>query len=317
MADYWDDLSTHSPLFGGFRKAHSKSKTAGRGGGFGSWMEGFGGGFMENLTGTSEKPGILGLGERKPGAVQQIDPGAAQINGYDQWRAQLAAQAQAAQGRQGPTLDTGPQSAVRAQQDELSRMLMDQAMGKGPSIADMQLRQASDRNMQQAMSLGAAQAGGTRGAGAMRQIGNQRAQIGQQQAMDSGMLRAQEMMAGRGLASQHFGGMRGQDIGLASEQARIALAGQQQNDELVRFFTSQGLDLDKAQMAANLQMQGMKSQESMKMEEMAYKNWNQTVANRSGLLGNLFSFGMGGGGSGKRGGGPAGGAAEQGFDMQW
>lgn len=80
-------------------------------------------------------------------------------------------------------------------QGELTNMLMAQARGQGPSIAQMQLQQATDRNMQQAASLMASQRGSN--PAAMRQIANQRAMIGQQMAGDSAMLRLQEQMQAR------------------------------------------------------------------------------------------------------------------------
>ena len=174
----------------------------------------------------------LGIGDDPASAPNM---GAAAIPGYEDWRAKLAAGGAAAGQRAGPTIDTGPQSQVRGQQAQLSQMLMDQAQGRGPSIAQEQLRQGTDRNMAQAMAMGAAQGAGSRGAGTLRQIANQRAGIGQQMAGDASMLRLQEQMAARGMLGQQLGGMRGQDIGLATDQARTSLQQQAMNDDLVKF----------------------------------------------------------------------------------
>lgn len=224
----------------------------------------------------------------------QFDPNAAQMPGYDAWRTQLGAGAAAAGGRAGPTLDTGPQSMVRAQQDQLSQMLMDQAMGRGPSVAQAQLQAGTDRNMSQAMGMAAAGASGSRGAGALRQVGDQRAMIGQQMAQDSGMLRMQEQLGARQMLGQHLGGMRGQDLGLASEQARMALASQGQNDDLVKFYTQAGMSLDQAQMAARMEMQRMQSGQHLGQQQLQSGAYNTAMGNRWGGLravGDLASMG--------------------------
>jgi hypothetical protein len=80
-------------------------------------------------------------------------------------------------------------------QGELTQMYLDSARGTGPSVAQMQLKQGTDRNMQQAAALIGSQRGYN--PGAQRQIATQRAQIGQQMAGDSAMLRLQEQMQAR------------------------------------------------------------------------------------------------------------------------
>ena len=104
------------------------------------------------------------------------------------------------------------QDQARAQQMALINQLQNQASGLGPSLAQAQLQQATDRNMQQAMALGVSQRGAGQGA-ALHNIANQRAGIGQQMAGDSAMLRLQEQLQARQMLGGLLGGMRGQDIG--------------------------------------------------------------------------------------------------------
>lgn len=253
----------------------------------GQWTKGAVEGAGSALKGIGKGLGLIP--QEVPGF--QFDPAAAQLPGYDSWRTQLAGGALGAAGRLGPQVNTGPQSEVRSDQTALTRMLMDQALGRGPSIAQAQLQQATDRNLSQAAALGASQASGTRGAGALRQIANQRAAIGQQMVADSSLLRLQEQMQARGLLGQHLGGMRGQDIGLASEQARVGLQTQAMNDDLVKFYTQAGLDLDSAQRAAAMKLQEMMQGEFGQRRDLQYKANQEAAANTMGLLKTMGELG--------------------------
>lgn len=130
------------------------------------------------------------------------------------------------------------QQEARGRQLQLADMLMQQAQGKGPSIAQAQLQIAADRNMANAMAMGLSQ----RGPGAMAQmksIQDQRSAIGQQQAADSALLRLQEQMQARGMLGQQLGQMRGQDqnFSLANLQAGMQQRGL--NDQMSQFYTGQ------------------------------------------------------------------------------
>lgn len=130
-------------------------------------------------------------------------------------------------GRPAPTIAAGPQDEFRAQQMALAKQLQDQANGVGPSQAQMQLQQATDRNLAQALAL--ARTGG-QGGGGLRQALNAQAQMSQQAAADSAILRLQEQMAARNMLAQLAGGARGQDIGLATGNAQLE-AGQRGLDQ--------------------------------------------------------------------------------------
>jgi hypothetical protein len=94
----------------------------------------------------------------------------------------------------------------------LIQQLQDQAAGKGPSLAQMQLQKATDQNMASAMALGASQRGAGQ-AGMLRGIQNQQAGLSRGMAADSGILQLQEQMQARQMLGQNLGGMRGQDLG--------------------------------------------------------------------------------------------------------
>lgn len=110
--------------------------------------------------------------------------------------------------------DRANQAQAREQQSALGGMLMAQAQGNGPSVAQNQLRQAQAQNMAQ-MNAQAASAGG----GAMNRMQAQNAAInagataGQQAAGQAATLRAQEQLGAMGQMGQLYGQQRGQDQG--------------------------------------------------------------------------------------------------------
>lgn len=106
------------------------------------------------------------------------------------------------------TLDAlkgGYNKGVTEGQAQLSQMLMDQAQGKGDSIAQRQLQAGSEENMRNAAALMASQRG-VQSQGQMRNIMEQRSQIGNRLNQDAGLLRLQEQAAAR----QQLGGLYGQ-----------------------------------------------------------------------------------------------------------
>jgi hypothetical protein len=78
-----------------------------------------------------------------------------------------AAQANAA------SMDPATRDMIMKQRALLSAQLMDQAQGKGPSLASMQYQQALDQSLQGQLAAAAAMRGKSNGALAMRNIQNQ------------------------------------------------------------------------------------------------------------------------------------------------
>lgn len=115
---------------------------------------------------------------------------------------------------------------TRTRQGALASMLEQQARGEGPSIAQMQLQRGTDAALAQAMALGRSQTG--QGAGlAQRNIAQQQAQIAQQAASDSALVRMQEQLGARSALGGLLGGIRGQDIDTASTRAQLGQQGEQ------------------------------------------------------------------------------------------
>lgn len=201
-------------------------------------------GIGNTLSGTSKDAGVLGLGQFKAGGVDINDKAFTDTTKSDALKAQFAAQLAASQGRKGPTMtaanvgsanqmqaagvNMAPQAQFRTQQYQLAQALQDQANGKGPSLAQSQLQAGTDRNIQQAMALQASQRGTNAGQG-LRQVAQQTAQANQQQAQQSADLRMQEQMQARGQLGAVLDSGRGQDIGLAENQAGLQQQANQAN----------------------------------------------------------------------------------------
>lgn len=174
----------------------------------------------------------------------------------------------------GTMIDPTQQAQFRGQQLALGQQLMDQANGIGPSVAGSQLQQSTEMNLNAALAQAASSRGGNLGA-AQYALGNARANIQQQSAMQLAQARIQEQMAARAQLGDVLNAGRGADIGLATNQAGLSQANNQfnaaqlnqagatnlgaaiqqraQNDSLVQFYLSQGISLEEAQRLASIQ----------------------------------------------------------------
>lgn len=259
MGDYWDKLRKHEPFVNAWMSGkdyvqNTKPGERNAWGMFGAGAEGF-------IQAISE--GQLGLEgpQLDEGATQGVDDLTNRMKGYEDLYGSQAAQM------------WQNQLQSRAQQNQLSQMLMDQANGIGPSLAQAQLQSGTDRNMQQAAALMGAQRGMNSGA-AMRQLAMQRAGIGQEAAQQSGMLRLTEQLKAREQLGTVLGQMRGGD--LASQEAQ---------NKMLADMVANGLTLEQAKL------------------KLAWMQAQQAQANRGALLnsiGNAVSHGaMGNSGLGQ------------------
>ena len=134
----------------------------------------------------------------------------------------------------GGPADASQQAQFRGQQQSLAQQLSAQSRGEGPSVAGMQLKQATDRNLAQQLAMQAG-ASGANAAAARRQAANQAGVLGQQAAGQSAMLRLQEQQA----AQQQLAGVTAQ-----GRQADIAMATADADRNLRANLANQGVDLD-------------------------------------------------------------------------
>lgn len=126
-------------------------------------------------------------------------------------------------------LDQSQSDQFRNQQMGLSEMAMAQARGEGPSLAQMQLQQATDANIAAQMAA-AGSMRGIQGGTAQRQLANQAAMAGQQAAQQAAQLRLAEQQQAQSFAAQLAQAARGQDLSAAEANLQSELQNRQLRD---------------------------------------------------------------------------------------
>lgn len=127
-------------------------------------------------------------------------------------------------------------NGIVGQQQDLASQLKAQSMGAGPNIADLQLKQATDRNNQQAAGMLASQRG-LNPALAARLIAQNQASNNQTAAGQSGLMRAQQQLASEGQLANVYGQAAGETLGtgtLANQNLTVNQnALQNQNSDVI------------------------------------------------------------------------------------
>ena len=172
---------------------------------------------------------------------------------------------------------------ARSQRQGLIRQLQQQAAGRGPSIAEAQLKQAQDRNLAQQLGAAAAQRGGN-AAAQQRQLARQQATSGQDLAQQAMIARMQEQQQ----AQQQLGQLTGQD--------------QQMAGQLQQRYLQMGMTFDQAQQAANMDLQKLRVQDQQAFNQallqqqatqagLATSVAQAQAQQQAGLFGGLGSLG--------------------------
>lgn len=292
---------------GGAIGASGKDKLLGGGGGGGGIMGGGAPGINipeHLLAGTNTVGGVpVGGLPVGPSSFQGFDPNMikaptienqmlASIGNISAPADIQAAQMAAIEGIQAPDAITAQQVALggpsqyAANQQRLIEALEGRVAGTaGPSLAELQMQKAQQDMVNQM----AAQAGSMSGRAmpaAQRQLMQQQALSGQQLALDSAILRAQEQQQAEAQLAGALGQYRGQDLqrtGLnlqadtANQQAMLQAAGLTQEGAMQAALANQQADLATAQ--ANLQAQ----READRLNQQAALQ--ATLANQSTALG--------------------------------
>lgn len=150
-----------------------------------------------------------------------------------------------AQNRQAPGLaptQYGSLSGVRNQQQTLADQLAAISSGKGPSLAEQQLRSATDRNVAQQASFANSGMGGPMAAA---RAANNSARLGAMAGQDAAAARIAEANQARQLLGLNLHGMREAD------------------ENMSRFNAGQGNEMSQAQMWAQLKSRGMDDEAAM------------------------------------------------------
>lgn len=238
-----------------------------------------------------------------PGNVQQkafLDPNAAAN------KESLAAQLAARQGMSGPQAQNtqmalAAQNQFRQDQRGLISQLQQQAAGRGPSVAGLQMQQGLD----QAIAAQQAQAASARGmspALAQRMAAQQGAAMQQGSVNQAAQMRAQEQLAAQQSLGSMLAGARGQDIGIAAQQAQLnqgtslanmqaQLQAQGQKDAMAQFYTGAGLGVDAQGFAAQQAAEQARLQQEMAAQGINAGIAQQNAAGQQQFWGGLISAG--------------------------
>jgi len=138
---------------------------------------------------------------------------------------------------QAAQIDLNQANALRANQMGLIERLQAAERGEGPSLANEQLKAATDRNLAQQMAMAAS----TGGAIGLRQLGQQQASTAQQLAQQSAMNRMQEQIAARQELAGALQSGRAMDAELAQAQAQLGQQAGMTNLETRRLAAQENL----------------------------------------------------------------------------
>lgn len=145
----------------------------------------------------------------------------------------VAAQSTAQQGQaalaDAARIDTSQQGQFRDRQSGFADDLLAQARGQGPSIAGLQLQAGLDSNIQAQLALSRSGANGLNPAIAQHQALMGIGQAQQQTALQAAMARVKEQQDAQQRYADLINQSRGQDIGLATNQAQLIQAANLQN----------------------------------------------------------------------------------------
>ncbi len=255
---------------------------------------------INNIAGMSGSGGG-GAGDR-PAIVSPADVGAPGMSGF---RGEGMADPRTA------IIDQAAQAQFRTQQQNLIGQLALQASGRGPSVAGAQLQHASQANQAATFAQLASARGAAAGnPGLARNAMNTSANIQAQTSRDAAVARMQEQMNAQGQLGNAIGNARQQDIGMATAQAanqqQSNLAGYQgqlqmaqQYNDLKAKYAAMGLDAQKANQMAALDVQRLQQTVSLQDLDRANQQKAAAQAQQAGYItaaGQLVSTLYGGGG---------------------
>lgn len=237
------------------------------GGGAGSWLDG-----SNPVNALEDAAGNIGNGiadwwkKRGPHGYQasgyNIDP-----NAFKNPDAAANNTAWGQAGANQAAASTNPGFFGHGQQD-LASMLMAQANGQGPNLAEAQLKQATDRNLAQAAALGGS-ARGSNSALQARSVQNQQAGIAGEAAQASAATRMQEEENARNALG-----------GVLSSGRSADLAGQGQANQAGQFYSGLGANQSLADFMA--QQAGQQLQVQNALGSQAITSGAQTANNALG-----------------------------------
>lgn len=226
------------------------------------------GGITKTVLGGGGSPGALGMGRFKSSAAP-IDEKAFKIRGAEKLRKQAYGEKEAARERS---------QAAQAGQKELISQLQDRAAGKGPSLAEAQLKQAQDRGLAQQLAAAGRARGGS-AAALQRTLARQQAAGTQDVAQQAAQARIQETQS----AQQQLGTILGREQALS--------------DQLVQNFMAQGFNIAQAQQQAKEALEKLKVNQNLGLQGLNQSSFDASAGRRAEFGGGILqgagmAFGM-------------------------
>lgn len=190
-----------------------------------------------------------------------------------------AAQAKADQAK-ATLLDPTQQAEFRAQQKTLAGYLNDAILGNAPSVAELQLREAEQRQEANQLGLAAKASGGGNLALALRTAANNIGRLNQGASADAALLRAKEIADARGQLGDVVSSGRNSDINLAGQNATLATDVSKLNAGLNTDVskTNAGLTTDVSKLNASNQTDASKTLAQLLTQANIANAGNQTQA---------------------------------------
>ena len=158
--------------------------------------------------------------------------------------------------RNAAQVNQAPQDQFRQQQMGLMGALQARATGQSAGAGEALLQQQRDANLNSAMAL--ARSGGGNPMLATRQAQQAAGQANLQTQQQAAVMAAQEQAAAEQAMTNVAQGGRAADIGLATSNAQLLQQDQQGKDQIMQGFMQQGLSIEQARMAAELEYARLK-----------------------------------------------------------
>ena len=183
--------------------------------------------------------------------LQQFDPAAAVKLGASQQ----------AQAMYGPS-SMGFNNSTQTPQNQLLAAMQQRAMGSNNTPAQQQLAQGNNSALAQQMAVASTMQNGANAGLLQRQFAQGQADAGQNMAMTQQLVRAQDMQQGQQQQAQYLDAYRGQDIGMAQQNAQMQMQNAQTGQDMSQYnagqhnqFSLSQADMDRQRMLTNAQLQ--------------------------------------------------------------
>ena len=221
--------------------------------------------------------GLLGAATGVFGATKDIAEGQAQFKGATRQTDKDAFKIKKADEKSDKADELGKQSKERsdqAQQDRrgLITQLQGQADGTAPSLAEAQLKSASDRNLAQQLAAAQSSRGGS-AASRERQLLRNQASAGQELAQQS----TEARLAERNQAQQLLGEQISQE--------------QQLSDTLVQNYLAQGFNIEQAQQQALADLEKLETNQFLAAQGLTAASTEAAAGRQAGLVGGVLNAG--------------------------